>query len=97
MRRTHEAQLQAEQLKVLRATMRTVQDIVNNNLNQLHLLRFEAEGHVQVETLKLFDDTIQDTAAQLTALVNLETFAERPMESGRGLSVSTRIPRTSST
>src|SRR5213594_516322 len=37
--RMHEAQLQAEQLRVLRVTMRTVQDIVNNNLNQLQLLR----------------------------------------------------------
>ena len=78
----HEAQLQAEQLRVLRVTMRTVQDIVNNNLNQLQLLR------VQEETLTLFDETIHDTAAQLTALGNMEVFAEKPMASGPGLDVS---------
>ena len=35
--REHEAQLQAEQLRVLRVTRRTVQDIVNNDLNQRQL------------------------------------------------------------
>jgi hypothetical protein len=85
--RAHEAQLQAEQLRVLRVTMRTVQDIVNNNLNQLQLFRLEAEGLVPEATLTLFDETIQHTAAQLTALGNLEVFAETPMESGPGLVV----------
>jgi hypothetical protein len=88
--RTQEAQLRAEQLRVLRVTMRTVQDIVNNNLNKLQLLRLEAEGHVPDETLTLFDETIRDTAAQLTALANMEAFAEKPMASGPGLDVSRR-------
>lgn len=83
--KTHEAQLQAEQLRVLHVTMRTVQDIVNNNLNQLQLLRLEAEGRVPAETLKHFDETIQDTARQLTALGNMTVFVEKPMESGPGL------------
>jgi hypothetical protein len=85
--RTHEAQILAEQLRVLRVTMRTVQDIVNNNLNQLQLLRLEAEGHVPEHTLTLFDQTIRDTAAELTALANMEVFAEKPMASGPGLDV----------
>jgi hypothetical protein len=85
--RAHEAQIQAEQLRVVRATMRTVQDIVNNNLNQLQLLRLEADGHVPADTLEQFDKTIRDTAAQLTALGNIEVFAERPMASGPGLDV----------
>ena len=86
--RMHEAQLQAEQLRVLRVTMRTVQDIVNNNLNQLQLLRVQAKGHVPEETLTLFDETIHDTAVQLTALGNMEVIAEKPMASGPGLDVS---------
>jgi hypothetical protein len=69
-------------------TMRTVQDIVNNNLNQLQLLRLEADGHVSDETLRLFDATIVDTAAQLTALGNLELYAEKPMESGPGVDLN---------
>jgi hypothetical protein len=85
--RSQEAHMQAEQLRVVRVTMRTVQDIVNNNLNQLQLLRLEADGRVPLETLTIFDATIQDTAAQLTALGNMEVFAERAMESGIGLDV----------
>jgi hypothetical protein len=83
--RMHEAQIRAEQLRVLQVTIRTVQDIVNNNLNQLQLLRLEAEGHVPAETLTLFDATILDTAAQLTALGNMKVFAEKPMAAGSGL------------
>ena len=85
--RAHEHQLLAEQLRVVLVTMRTVQDIVNNNLNQLQLLRFEAEGHVSENTLALFDGALQDTAAQLTALGNMAVFAEKPMESGSGLDI----------
>jgi len=85
--RAHEAQLHAEQLRVLRVTMRTVQDIVNNNLNQLQLLRMEADGHVSDKTLRFFDKTIRDTAAQLTALGNMEVFAEKPMEGGNFLDI----------
>jgi hypothetical protein len=86
--REHEAILHAEQLRVVRATMRTVQDIVNNSLTELQLLRFDAgEGQVQAETLRLFDETIQRTAAQLTALGNTEFFAETAMVAGTGVRV----------
>jgi hypothetical protein len=88
--RAHEAHIVAEQLRVLQVTMRTVQDIVNNNLNQLQLLRLEAEGHVQEETLRLFDETIHDTAEKVTALGNMEAFAEKPMVAGSGLDTSTK-------
>jgi hypothetical protein len=69
--------------------MLTVQDIVNNNLNQLQVLRLEAEGHVAEKTLRLFDDALQDTAARLSALANLEVFAEKPMAGAYGLDFST--------
>jgi hypothetical protein len=85
--RAHEAQLQAEQLRVLRVTMRTVQDIVNNNLNQLQLLRVQAEDRVPDETLTLFDETIQNTASRLTALANLDVFSEHPMTIGPSIYV----------
>jgi PAS domain S-box-containing protein len=82
-----EADRQADRLRVLQMTMRTVQDIVNNNLNQLQMLRLEADGYVSSDTLKHFDKTIQDTAVQLTALGNMTVFAETPMASGPGLDV----------
>jgi hypothetical protein len=92
--RSHEARLLAEQLRVLQVTMRTVQDIVNNNLNQLQLLRLDAEGHVPADTMRLFDDALQDTATQLRALGNMAAFAEKPMAGGPGLDVGTpRAPR----
>jgi hypothetical protein len=89
--RAHMAEIEAEQLRVVRATMRTVQDIVNNNLNQLQLLRLEAEGCVPDASLSVFDQVIRDTAAELTALANVTTFIERPMEMGSGVAVPGRL------
>jgi signal transduction protein with GAF and PtsI domain len=83
----YEAQLQTERLRVVQVTMRTVQDIVNNCLNQLQLLRLHAEGHVPQESVQLFDQAVKDAAARLTALGNMEVFAEKPMEVGSGLDV----------
>jgi GAF domain-containing protein len=81
----HETQLQAERLRVVRLTMRTVQDIMNNCLNQLQLLRLHAEGHVPEESLTLFDGAIHTAASQLKALGDIEVFAEKQMEIGIGL------------
>ena len=83
----HEVQMQAERLRVVQVTMRTVQDIVNNCLNQLQIFRLDADGHVPEDTLRLFDDVVQDTSQQLRALGNIEAFAEKSMEIGLGLDV----------
>jgi signal transduction protein with GAF and PtsI domain len=84
----HEVQLQAERLRVVQVTMRTVQDIVNNCLNQLQLFRMDAEGRLPDESLRLFDNVLQETSAKLRALGDMETFAEKPMEIGTGLDVA---------
>src|SRR4029077_20437970 len=81
----HEAQMQVERLRVVHMTMRTVQDIVNNCLNQLQLLRMDAEGHVPDESLWLFDDAISTASSKLRGLGNLEVFSEREMEIGAGV------------
>jgi len=83
-----QAQLQAERLRVVHVTMRTVQDIVNNCLNQLQQLRLAAEDHVPEESLRLFDEAIQDAATKLRALGNMEVFAEKSMAAGTGLDVT---------
>ena len=83
--RQHEAQLQIERLRVVRVTMRTVQDIVNNALNQLQLVRIEAETHVPDEVLAQFDETIHETAAKLKELGDLEIYVETHMVIGAGL------------
>jgi signal transduction protein with GAF and PtsI domain len=84
-RMEREAQRQAERLRVVHVTMRTVQDIVNNCLNQLQILRLDAEGHVPEESLALFDQAIHSAAAQLKALGDMEEFTEKRMEIGMGL------------
>jgi K+-sensing histidine kinase KdpD len=80
-----EVALQAERLRVVHVTMRTVQHVVNNSLNQLQALRMGAEGHVPEESLATFDATIRDTFSKLTALGNVRSYAEKPMALGVGL------------
>lgn len=84
-RMNEEKRQQAERLRVARVTIRTVQDIVNNGLNQLLLVRFEAEGHVSAATLATFDEAIHDTATRLTALGELPEYREYQMANGVGL------------
>ena len=48
-------EIQLQRLRVFKATMRTVQDIVNNLLNSLQLVHLEAEGQLPAEMLTLVD------------------------------------------
>ena len=84
-RMEREAQRQAERLRVVHVTMRTVHDIVNNCLNQLQILRLDTEGYVPEESLALFDQAIRSAAAQLKALGDMDEFTEKRMEIGMGL------------
>ena len=88
LERRHALQLQAEQLRVVQVTMRTVQDIVNNCLNQLQLLRLDAEGRVSAESIGLFDQAIKEAASQLKALGSLDAYGEKQMEAGTALDVT---------
>jgi hypothetical protein len=78
-------EIQLQRLRVFRATMRTVQDIVNNLLNGLRLVHLEAEGHVPPEMLEVVDRTIQEAAVKLKALGDLETVTEKEMGLGPGI------------
>jgi PAS domain S-box-containing protein len=80
-----QAKVQAERLRVLKATMRTVQDIVNNALMSLYEFRGEAEPHVAAQSLERFDRIIADTVAKLTMLGDLEHVAETQMAMGPGI------------
>jgi hypothetical protein len=84
----HALQLRAEQLRVVQVTMRTVQDIVNNCLNQLVALRLDAEGQVPAASLGQFDQALRDTTSQLKALADLQIYAEKQMAIGIGLDVA---------
>jgi hypothetical protein len=85
LQRRHAVRLRAEQLRVVQVTMRSVEDIVNNCLNQLQLLRLEAEGLVPEESLTTFDQAVRDASAKLRALAELQAFAEKQMAIGMGL------------
>ena len=77
-----EAEIQEQRLRVLKATMRTVQHIVNNDLNNLQLFRLEAEDQLSTESLMLLDEVLQDTSTKLRALGDLETTPEKPTPIG---------------
>jgi hypothetical protein len=84
-RRAHDAQLVADQLRVLHVTMRTVQDIVSNALMSLYAFRAEAQPHVSPQAVELFDHIIADTALRLQTIGNLEKITEKTMAMGMGL------------
>jgi len=81
----HREEVEAQRLKVFRATMTTVHDIVNNYLANMQLVRFEAEGRLSGETIGLFDSLIDKTAAELRSLSNLQTVKEKEMAIGTGI------------
>ncbi|AWM39086.1 hypothetical protein GobsT_26420 [Gemmata obscuriglobus] len=82
-----EAARQAERVDVLRATMRTVQDIVNNFLAGVQWVAIEGEGVLAPETLKLLNASIWDTTAKIKALGDLERVDEEAMAIGNGVSI----------
>jgi hypothetical protein len=84
-RAEHESGLDKERLRVVQVTMRTVQDVVNNCLNQMQLLRMDAEDLVSPKSLTIFDSAIQETSVKLRALGDLKAYAEKHLEIGIGL------------
>ncbi len=85
-RLNHEIQLQ--RLRVFKATMRTVQDIVNNLLNGFQLVRLEGEGHLPVELLSMVDQMVLEAGVKLKTLADLETVNEKEMAVGTGIDYS---------
>jgi len=80
-----QANVQAERLRIFKATMRTVQDIVGNALMSLYEFRGEAEPHVAPQSLERFDRIIEETTAKLRTLGNLKHVAETQMAMGPGI------------
>jgi hypothetical protein len=88
-------EVQEERLKVLHATMRTVQDIVNNFLNNFQLFRLEAEekNALEPESLLLIDSIIEETAAKLKKLGDLDSTREKQMVGGIGIDYEESSPQ----
>lgn len=77
-----EAEIQAQRLRVLKATMRSVQHLVNNFLNSPQLFRLDAEDALPAESLDLLDELVRDTAAKLQMLGDLDATPEKPTPVG---------------
>ena len=77
-------EIEKQRLLVLKSTMTTVHNIVNNFLNSLQLFRMEAEKTQALEqgTLKLFDSLIRDTSDKLKALGDLDVIPEKHIGGG---------------
>ena len=80
----NELKVQKKRLEILRATMRTVHDIVGNFLNNLQLFRMEAEekNALSAESTELMGSIIRDTSERLTKLGNLNNIQEKKMAGG---------------
>jgi hypothetical protein len=77
--------MQFQRMRVFRATIRTVQDIVNNLLNSFLLVQLEGAGHLPAELLTRVDQMVQEAGVKLKTLGDLETVNEREMEIGMGI------------
>jgi PAS domain S-box-containing protein len=75
-------EIQLQRLRVFKATIRTVQDIVNNLLNGFQFVRLEAEGQLPAELLTLVDRLIEEAAVRLRMLGDLETVEEKEIAVG---------------
>jgi len=76
-----EVEVREEKLRVLKATMRTVQDITGNFLNSLHFFKLEIEKNETLtpESVTRLDELIKDTAQRLNKLGNLNEIHEKKM------------------
>jgi hypothetical protein len=84
-RKRRRMEMAQERLKVLHATMRTVQDIVSNLLNNIQFVWMEAEGALPEETLKQLDRAIEQAERKIRALGNLDEVKGKQMASGVGI------------
>jgi PAS domain S-box-containing protein len=78
-------EIQLQRMRVFKATIRTVQDIVNNFLNGFQLVRLEGEGHLPAELLTLVDRLVQEAGVKLKTLGDLESVTEKEMAVGTGI------------
>lgn len=81
MESMREIEMQQEKLKVLRATMHTVQDITGNFLNNLQFFTFEIERGktLSSESVQKLDALIHDTSQKIQALGNVDQVREKKM------------------
>ncbi len=85
MRRRQQTEIEAQEIRTHKATMRTVQDIVNNFLNNLMLFEMPSKGNLPDGSLDTVEELIQHTAKQLRSLGDLESVVETRLAVGIGI------------
>jgi hypothetical protein len=79
----YETEVREQRLRVLQATMQTAQDIVDNFLNNMQVLRSEAqEGDLSFASCVVFDELTQRAAADLRALGGFDLVSEKQLAVG---------------
>lgn len=84
-RKQNELEVQEQRVKVLKATMTTVHDIVNNSLSSLQLVKIEmqdTQDTLSPKSLELIDSIIKDTTKKLKILGDLESIPEKKLANG---------------
>ncbi|PSJ17776.1 hypothetical protein C7H79_06500 [Nitrosomonas supralitoralis] len=76
-----ETEIQQEKLKMLKATMRTVHDIIGNFLNNLHFFKLEIDRNstLSAESIKKLDQLTQETTQRLDKLASVDEIREKKM------------------
>ena len=82
--RDHELKINEQRLHILKATTRTMQDIVNNLVIALQHLRMNAEDAepLDKESLEMIDSLIKKTTDKINTLGSLESTPEKEIYSG---------------
>jgi PAS domain S-box-containing protein len=75
-------EIQLQRMRVFKATMTTVQDIVNNLLNGFLLVRLEGEAHIPAEMLTVIDRLIEEASVKLKSLGDLKSVKEQELAIG---------------
>jgi hypothetical protein len=81
-RKRQQDEIEALRLRTLKATMRTVHDIVNNFLNNLMLFEIPAKDDGSFDTM---EELIQHTSHQLRSLGDVESVVEQSLAVGIGI------------
>jgi hypothetical protein len=84
-RRRQRDEIEAQKIRTHKATMRTVQDIVNNFLNNLMLFEMPAKDNMPHGSLDTVEELIHHTAQQLRSLGDLESVEETSLAAGIGI------------
>jgi uncharacterized membrane protein len=86
-RRQHEMEIEEQRLQVLRATMVTVKDIMNNLVSNLNEYQKQSKKNQPMDSdfAAFMDYIVQDTTERLEKLSALTSTPEKPMPTGIGI------------